>query len=327
MKCNFCGVDMQIKAVENSNQNVKFKANADMQAASTFVNMKDSQLKNLAYVSATQGDDHKKRRRSILATFYAIPVVSTIASGILPVKMTKEGEFLRLKNAALSERVGSAGRTAGSWAMILGIVGIYNGIKKAAVSDSKGYKKFNDNHPVLSFMADIGLILGGLNLATRGLGKVMNTSTVKNSKFLENLHGQKEVFKAWLDNSKMNKKIMPIITDAASKLAEEAPTTARITKGAIAGSALIAFTVGLIKMVKHSNKENQKIEQNYKALKDAQFKTAKHLTNALSIERNLLAQEQRDLAMENKELVKALQHKKHKHHHPEPTDDEKVIDK
>lgn len=318
---------MQVKVVENSNQGVKFKANANIQTASAFVNMKDSQLKDLAYISATQGDDHKRRRRSIAATFYAIPVVSTIASGILPTKITKEGDISRIKNAALSERMGSAGKTAGSWAMILGTIGIYNAVKRAAVSDSKNYKKFNDNHPVLSFITDMAFIFGGMSLATRGLNKVMNTSAVKNSKFLENLHGQKETFKTWLDNSKMNKKIMPIITDAASKLSKEAPIPANITKGVIAGSTLIAFTVGIIKMIRHSNKENQKIEQNYTVLKEAQLKTAKNLTNALSIERDLLAQEQRDLAMENKELVKALHHKKHKHHHPEPTDDEKVIDK
>lgn len=318
---------MQVKVVENSNQSVKFKANANTQKASAFVNMKDSQLKDLAYISATQGDDHKKRKRSIAATFYAIPVLDTVANGILPTKITKEGGISRIKNAALSERMGSAKKTAGGWAMILGTIGVYNAIKKAAVSDSKGYKKFNDNHPVLSFITDVAFILGGMSLATRGLGKVMNTSIVKNSKFLENLHGQKEVFKAYIDNSKMNKKIMPIITDAASKLAKEAPITANITKGAIAGSALIAFTVGLIKMIRHSNKENQKIEQNYIALKDAQFKTAKHLTNALSVEKDLLAQEHQDLLKENRELVSALKHKKHKHHHPEPTDDEKVIDK
>lgn len=318
---------MQVKVVENSNQGVKFKANANMQNASAFVNMKDSQLKDLAYISTTQSDDHKRRRRSIAATFYAIPVISTIASGILPTEMTKEGKLFRIKNAALSERMSSAGKTAGGWAMILGTIGIYNAVKRAAISDSKGYKKFNDNHPMLSFMTDVAFILGGMSLATRGLGKVMNTSAVKNSKFLENLHGQKEVFKAFLDNSKMNQKIMPIITDAASKLSKEAPITAAITKGAIAGSTLIAFTVGIIKMIRHSNKQNQKTEQNYTALKDAQLKTAKHLTNALAVERDLLAQEQRDLAIENKELVSALKHKKHKHHHPEPTDDEKVIDK
>lgn len=318
---------MQVKAVDNTNQSVKFKANADMQMATAFVNMKDSQLRDLAYVSAMQGDDHKKRRRAILATFYAIPVVDTIAHGILPTKITKDGEIFRVKNAALSERVGATGRTALSWGLILAVVGVYNGIKKAVVSDSKNAKKFDQNHPVLSFITDIGLILGGLVLATKGLNKLFNSQTVRNSKTVKDLAEHKESFKTWLDNTKFNKEIMPIITDAASELAEKAPKTAKFAKGAIAGSALIAFGLGLAKIIHHSNKEKRKIDNNYMALKDAQLKTAKHLTNALAVERDVLAQEHQELTQENKEITNELKHHRHKHHHPEPTDDEKVIDK
>lgn len=316
MKWKFCGADMQVQSVENSNQRVKFKSRENMQMASAFVNMNDDQLKDLAYISAANGDDTKRRKKSVLATFYAMPIVATIASGILPTKYSKKYGFFSIHNASLGERAISAGKTAGSWAMILAAIGIYNTTKKAVVSDSEGLQKFNQKHPILSFIADIGIILGGLALATRGIRKLSGNKNIPfiklKRKIIEKQH--------YLDNTKLNKEVLPIISEGASKLSEKLPRISNITKGLIANSVLIVFAAGLIKMFRHSNKEHKKIEKNYNELKDAQLKTAKELTNSLAVERDILAKEKHELKTE-------LKHEKHKQHHPEPEDDEKIIDK
>lgn len=311
---------MQVKSIENTDQRVKFKSSADMQMASSFVNMNDDQLKDLAYISAVNRDDNKKRRRSVLALFYAMPVVDSITSGILPTVLTPTNKILKIKNASLGKRTALASKTAGKWALILATVGIYNSAKKAIVSDSKGSQNFGQKHPVLSFIIDIGIILGGLALANKGIQKLVNKPSVQNSKFMQNLKLKSIQAKHWLDNTKFNKEVLPILSEGASKLSEKLPRVSKVTKGLIANSVLVVFVAGLIKMFRHSNKENKKIEKNYNELKDAQLKTAKHLTNALAVERDILAKEKHELKTE-------LRHEKHKQHHPEPEDDEKIIDK
>lgn len=315
MKWKFCGADMQVKSVENANQRVKFKSRENMQMASAFVNMNDDQLKDLAYISANNGAD-KKRKKSVLATFYAMPVVATIASGILPTKYSKKYGFFNLHNASLGERAISAGKTAGSWAMILTAIGIYNTAKKAVVSDSKGLQNFNQNHPVLSFIGDIGIILGGLALATKGIRKLGGNKEIPFVKLKRRILEGKN----WINNTKLNKEILPILSEGASKLSEKLPRISNITKGLIANSVLIAFAASLVNIFRLSNRDHKKIEKNYNDLKDAQLKTAKELTKALTAERDILAKEKHELKTE-------LRHEKYKKHHPEPEDDEKIIDK
>lgn len=308
---------MQIKVVDNQNSKVNFKSQNDAQIASAFVNMNDDQLKDIAYITAVNEKDNKKSKKTIMATFYAMPIVGTIASGILPATLTKKYGLVRLQNASLGQRAVSAGRTASSWALILSMVGAYNVVKRAAVDDSKSLKKFDQNHPVLSFLTDIGLILGGLVLAGKGIQKLADKKPALFIKLKRKIIQGKQS----LDKTKLNKDILPILSEGASRLSEKAPIISKIGRVAIANSVLIVFAVGLYKTIKHSIQENRKIEKNYIDLKNAQLKTAKHLTNSLAVERDILVQEQKD-------LKKELRHEKHKHkhHHPEP-DDEKVIDK
>lgn len=320
---------MQVKAIDNSNQNIRFKANADVQMATAFVNMNDKQLKDLAYLSTVNDKDNKRGKKSALAMFYAIPVVDIIANGILPTKRTNFGIDL-IKNASLGQRATSAGRTAGGWAMILAVIGVYNGIKKAVVNDSKSVKKFDQNHPVLSFMTDIALIFGGLSLVNKGIRKLGGNKEIPFIKLKRILAKGKQN----LDNTKLSKEILPVFSEGASKLAEKAPRTAKFAKGAIALSPIIVFFAGIFKMAHQSSKENKKMHNNYYKLKDAQFKTAKNLANTLAVQKDILVKDNmelikdnQELEQEHKDLVKELKHTKHKHHHPEPADDEKVVDK
>ena len=82
---------------------------------------------------------------------------------------------------------------------------------------------------------------------------------------------------------------------------------ASLSKFTLYHSKWILLGAGLIKMAHFAKSKRDKIEKNYHQLKAAQFEVSKHLVNALSVEREFLAQDQRLMAEELRHQINKTQ--------------------
>lgn len=287
---------MQVQSVDNT----RFKSRNSIEKASAFVNMNDSQLRDLAYVMSYDKDNQKKKNKSILSTFYTIPIVDTIASGVLVAKtshITKE-VAAELRTAPLSARAFATANTAANWGFIMLAVGLFNVIKKAINNNSPGLKKFEKENPVQSFVLDTIAIIGGLTAAGVGLWKLNNKIINKHPEAVVKAEIDRNRIIEKLDNTKFNKEILPKLVHGVDKLAEKAPRLMKASRYALANSVWILLGAGILKTMHNSKREHENVERNYEKLKEAQLQTAKHLNKVLRVESAVLAQNQALLATE-----------------------------
>lgn len=277
---------MQIQATDNSN--VGFKGNKTVRAA-ILVNASDNQLKNIAYDYSYDKENEKKHQKSISRTFMAIPVVDSIAHGILNAPA----------QSSLSRRIAESGKAAKGWGSVILAFGVFNFIKNKITANNKTLKEFEYNNPVLSLIADVGLVCATLFAGQKAVTKLLE----KNPKILETV-GEK-IVKACksIDKSKMNKKVLPKIEKAIEKFSTKAPWAATAGKFALANSMFLLLGAAVYKTIKHTKKNNDKIEANYNMLKKEQLQAAKYLAKTTVTDRDVIAQEQKKMIAE---LEKAL---------------------
>lgn len=274
---------MQTQAIGVSN--VKFKG-ISREQAEAFVNMDNSQLRYLAEVKSYNKQEEKRNQQSLTKLFYGIPVVSSLAGGIL---------YPGTLGAKTMKAVGQAGE----WAGVIAAIGAYGLAKNAVVSSSPTLQDFEQRNPVLSLIADVGIISTGYYFGIKGLNKIMD----KHPKPFINLFEKMIKTADDIDKTKFAKNNWPKITKWFSEMADKAPWAAKAGKFALINSVFIMLGIALVKGIKHSDDRRKKVENNYKELKKAQFETSKYLVNRLAVERDILAQEQQDLACYIGELM------------------------
>ncbi|MFA7658223.1 MAG: hypothetical protein WCY19_02195 [Candidatus Gastranaerophilaceae bacterium] len=314
---------MPVQSVENAKLNVNFKSGINIERASTFVNMDDSQLKYLSYVNSFDAKAEKKRNKSFSKWFFAIPIVDSIAMGLLVNrgKRSSLGQkaIAELRNASLSTRFKAAGKTAMTWGLVLSLVSLYNIAKNAVASKSEKVRNFDKNNPLTSFAVDVGLIFGGLTFAERKFAKLSPKTYLKHPKPFVKLNDFIEKTKTFLNESAVNTKFVPKASKFVSEIDKTAPSVNRFGRFALRNSMWILLGAGILKMASNAGHERRKVEKNYHELKAAQFEVAKHLVNALGVERDVLAQDKRKLAAD-------LRHEMNKAQPPEEVETQEVED-
>lgn len=302
---------MQVQSADSTSK-IGFNSRHQIERAAAFVNMDDSQLRDLAFISSYDGKHEKKQKRTMAAACVAMPIVDSLASGIL-VKRGQAGlnQTGKLISEPLSTRVGATARTAGSWVVALAGIGVYTGIKRAIVKRSEGLQEFNRNHPVLSFLIDLGIIFTGLSIGQKKLGKFIASRETKDPELVKLLENKRASIEKSLNSTKFNKKVIPAIEEGFRNFAKKAPFVANVGRFALGISPWIVLFGGLMKLSRNDKKELKRIDNKYKEIKTAQNKTAKYLSNALGVERDVLAQDQPILAFD-------LRNAMNRTHHPEP---------
>lgn len=286
---------MQIKQVENTNSKLNFGSKHKRDQISAFVNADDSQLKAAAYEQAIDKDEEKKQQNSLMGMFYALPIVDTIASGILVDKRNKltKDSYKALKYSQLSTRAEAAVKTAGTWGFILVAVGLFNATKKALGKQSPELKEYENNHPIVSFVLDIGAVLGVIALSGFALKKFAPEKVEElKSKFQNSI--------AKLDETKFNEETLPKLVENVSKVAKKVPRFANGCRIALVNSVWIFLGASLLKSFNYAHNQQKKVEQNYQELKQKQLEVAKYVANTAIAERDILAKNQALLLRELK---------------------------
>lgn len=279
---------MFVKSVGKRDSNPNFSSQDGCKRAAAFVNLDNRQLQDLAYVMSYDKKEQKKQQNSVKHIFYAIPVVDTLAGGILTngyLKPLVKQNALELKEGIrLSGKTLSMASTALHWSKIIVGIGVYNKIKKAIVSRSPALQNFEQNNPGTGFLADIGMIFGGYVLIQKGLNKVLEKvktahpkeARMADTRLMKKLKGIID----WLDKTKINKNVLPKLTEGVTTLGQKAPWLIKASKTVLAHSVYIMAGLGILKMISNSHHNQRKVEAKFYELKEAQAKTAKHLSRA-----------------------------------------------
>lgn len=268
---------MQTQSIGNTYSDVRFKAKNDSRSSDmvAFVDLNDRQLRNLAYsMNRNNESSAKKSKNHYASTFLAMPIVDTLASGILVEKfssVSKEHAEL-LRKAPLSTRTFCTAKTAANWGVGLGIIGLYNVAKKAITSQSTSANNFNQEHPIASFLTDMAVITAGFFVALKGMGKTASKYFAKNPNKAAKLEDNMTQMATKLDNSNFNKKVLPKIVEKAAKFAEKAPFLAKAGRFALANSVWIILGASLLHTDGPSRKEQAKAEETFQKLKLVQAK-------------------------------------------------------
>jgi len=267
---------MAISSIGNKISSVKFTSRgADEESSNVrdkavaFVNLDDQQVRRLAYLSSVDKKGDKKNRQSALSMLYALPIVAGLSRGIL-----KEGK--------LSTKAFAASKTAGGWVAGLMALGAYNMIKKAVISDSKTVKNFEANNPVASMVIDVGIFAGVLALGTKNAGKLRAKIAKVAPKLVKNVISKLITAKTFLDKTKLNKEILPKVTKHVASLAEKAPWATGASRFVLRNSVLVLLFAGILKSSSDSKQKQERIVNNYKQIKEAQYQIAKRLASETS---------------------------------------------
>lgn len=294
---------MQVNAISNAKGNIQFQSKADLDKAVAFVNMNDAQLQQLVYTKEDRKED-KRAHSNIAATFLAMPIADSIASGVLATEKVAEAHLITpfgiLKDemrapAEMSTRLSRTAGTAIGWAFAIGMIGIYSAIKHQVVKDSPSAQQFEQDHPVWSFARDLGLIIGACALGALGLSKLAQKAGKKYPKSAKELGESLENYFKKVDKGNFNQKTLPKIVSWFAKVQKEVPTLSKAGRFLLANSVWVLLGTAIAQMFTYGSRKQHKYEQKYQSLRTAQLETAKHLVRARDIERDILSQGQKGL--------------------------------
>src|SRR5574344_1009886 len=149
----------------------------------TFINLDDNTIRNLALAQTNAVTDDRRHKRLDKAIFWSIPAVAGAAAAML----TKEpSNFLGVITTGRAAKLSNAVKSAGYWAGMFAVLDLaMYGINKIT-KNSSSLRKFDKNHPFLSTVATLGVGLGALELANRGVYKSLNMLSDKTFSKIQN---------------------------------------------------------------------------------------------------------------------------------------------
>lgn len=295
---------MQVQPAQSINSNVSFKSSEDLEKASAFVKLNDSQLKRLAFkLSYDKKEQDKKTKKIISTTLWAIPIFDILSKGLLAPKMLirKSKNFIKVlfkKAPPLSIKADTALKQAGGWGIGFAAIGLYQLIKHAVTDKTKNKNDNKHKNPVSSILADVGITLGGLTLVLIGANKIIKKFPEKFSK-ISGKYG--DILKK-LDETKLNTRVLPRIREFTKKF----PMATGISKFLLANSIWIMLGVGIYRLFSSAEKQHRKVDKKYHELKKDQAETAKQLVKILNAEKNFLSVEKDILAQNQVEMADEL---------------------
>ena len=256
-----------------------------------FVGMDDKTIRDIAVVKTASKYNHKKSRKITKALFYSAPIAAGLGIAILG-KGGKARIFSK-EVSGLAARAANGLKVAGVWtAGLAAIDGLWYAKNKLA-ENSKGVRKFDRNHPVISTAAAfVGAFaaFAAVEKAAIRLGKVKAPQTLQKvavnvNKFLNNNETVLGAKKAIL------------------KFADKTPVALKdIGATVLSWSPAMLLFGGLFHSIGSTVKENREFYNNYNQLKSKQSALTQARLRELSVQNDFLMQDAR--SREEIELLK-----------------------
>ncbi len=134
-----------------------------------FINADDIEIRRQALAFANDVTDNKKHRKVSNAMFASVPLVAGLASAIL----TKgDSTFLSKPVSGVAAKIGNGIKTGAVWSLLLGSVSLVGKASRELSKDSESVRKFNSDHPFLSFVAAVGAAVLTMTAGIKGLNYV-----------------------------------------------------------------------------------------------------------------------------------------------------------
>lgn len=251
---------MQVNSVSTSvvNANQSFgRRNLDREYLEQFAELDDKSLKQLAYQNAAYKVNDKKHKRISNALYYSIPIAAGLAAIVrTPAKIVAE----IAKKAKISPRTVKFNNFAGTalnWAGTFLAIDLVFGAKRKLDKSSKTVNEFSNNHPILSTLATIGVTIGAMFAAGKGISKLAAKAPKARVDKMMNA----------LDKKLVNNKVLNKMSEKLSKV----PSAIKnITKGVIDFGPLLLICSSIAHSFNHQNVKASETVKVYDELKTAQ---------------------------------------------------------
>lgn len=207
-------------------------------------NLTDKQL--LAIAKNDANKDNKYKANTYAAALVAVPTVDTFLNGITT------------KAPKLSGKLGSMGKTAVGWGGVFALAGLYSAAVQKVTAISPTMQNLEEKHPVLKSLLSLAgfaaLLIGG----QKGISKLAEVLPKKLPGVAADITKAKTVVADFINNSKLNTKILKPMKDKVVAWAGKHP---RMASTALSGLALSVPFMALGALFKVFTDKAEKAEQ------------------------------------------------------------------
>lgn len=245
---------MQVNSVSLSSDAAK-RAFGATPEEHLFANLKDRDVRQLAWAKASQDVNDRKHRRIDNALFYALPIAGGLAASVRELSPEAIARFGKQNVRAI--KLGRFGLVTAAWAAGLAALGALWGAKDYLAKKVDLIK----NNPVISSVVTFAAGFGVLAAVNRGGSKLLikALNSVDDKKVVPHLRKIRNA----LNNSK--------ILDKISEFSAKVPSPIKdIGKGAAELAPLLVIGTQIAHLFSHQRVKAQVANRNYEEFKQAQ---------------------------------------------------------
>lgn len=244
------------------------------------VNMDDKKLRQIAYLQTAQNFNEKRSRRITNALFYSAPLAAGLGAAVF--KNNVSTKIFNKNLTGLAGRAAKGLKVAGMWTAALAAIDLLGFAKNKLAENSPQVRKFDREHPFVSFASMLAAGIGAISLVSWGAGKL---GAQKAPKFLENATAKVSKF---INTNKLIGKMK----DSLLNVAKKTPKALKdIGATALSWAPTTLLLGGLFHSIASRNAENREFVKNYSALRDKQTQLTRARMAELTLENDYFKQD------------------------------------
>jgi len=257
---------MQVNSVSSSSFGQKNVA--PREALEILANADDKELKYWARQQASIAVNDKKHNRIHNMLYWSLPV----AAGLAAVVNNPAKAISTVGNAAKNVRIfspvmrnlGNFAKTAASWAGTFMFIDVLFAGRNKLTKENGAVRKFDKEHPVLSFIATAGAAIGAVILGGKAISK-LSPYVSKMIKPQVEVKVLEKMIK--VDNKLANSKVL----DKAAKGLKAIPSAIKsVLKGTVTFSPLLLLFANVAHSTNHYNAKREETLNQYMQIKQSQ---------------------------------------------------------
>lgn len=244
------------------------------------INMDDQKLRQIAYLQTARNFDEKKSRRTTNALFYSAPLAAGLGAAVF--KNDISSKIFNKNLTGLAGRAAKGLKVAAMWTAALGAIDLLGFAKNKVAEHSPEVRKFDREHPFVSFAGMLAAGIGAISLVSWGAGKL---GAKKAPKFLQN--GTEKVAR-FINTNKQISKMKQGLLNIASKTPKSLKD---IGATALSWAPTTLLLGGLFHSVSSKNAQNREFAKNYSELRERQAVLTRARMRELTAENDFFKQD------------------------------------